>query len=378
MLDCRYSLPFNTVLRWICPAVLIGLVLIRTGKIGYTSSLSGILLLLLFFTASFYSISFTYSLARAFSFFLVNAMYYNYYGEVAEENKLERVIGKLGIGFIIYEIFNFIYSVGSGGGRAYGITGNPNSLGIWSNIAFCFELYYFKRERGGFRKLFMLGMMGVSIYTAVASGSRTFTICILMNIVIAYFMLLKGNLKYVMIIITGCLLLLGYRFLYETIMQLPGISRLLEDGTNRGLIWTAGMSLVKQKPILGWGYGISQKLNTVQYLGLIPGYGDYGFAFHNSYLTVLIETGFVGLFVLIVHFALILYRGFTAYMQKKTLEIQIVLMLIVNMLLCFWGGSSMTSVGSTEGFFFWGLLMWTYVYCSSVYSGKGELKDAEV
>ena len=40
----------------------------------------------------------------------------------------------------------------------------------------------------------------------------------------------------------------------------------------------------------------------------------------------------------------------------------VVLMIMITMVLSFWGCSAMTSVGSTEGFYFWGVFMWLLVY----------------
>ena len=143
------------------------------------------------------------------------------------------------------------------------------------------------------------------------------------------------------------------------LMQIPGLSRFVTDGMDRGYLWDYGIMLAQDKPIWGHGYGISQTLNKLTN-------GTGGMAFHNSYLTVAIETGFVGLMLVIVSTLSVSLSEMKQFLKNKHNDSAVLLMLIINMLLCFYGGSAMTSVGSTEGFFFWGLMMYAIVrqtYC---------------
>ena len=148
--------------------------------------------------------------------------------------------------------------------------------------------------------------------------------------------------------------------------QLPGFQRLIEEGSSRGAIWEAGISLWMKKPLFGWGYGVNQELNSIKYLGNIPGYGDYGFAFHNSYLSTIIEIGIIGLVIVLLHYVVIICNGIKVYRKTKHITVFIVIWICINMLICFIGGSAMTSLGSTEGFVFWGLLMWLYEYDNDI------------
>lgn len=71
---------------------------------------------------------------------------------------------------------------------------------------------------------------------------------------------------------------------------LPG-GRIAEPTTDissgRLGLWSAGLNLWLQKPVGGWGFGTTITLR---------GFADQnGLSLHNAYLTVLIETGFVGL-----------------------------------------------------------------------------------
>ena len=366
-LDSVYNIPFSTILRWVLP---LGLLLLSYEHIGLGKYPNGELWMIIpfiFGITCFFSINISYSIQRLISYLLITAMFFAYYSYSIQVGGFRNIIYYLGIFFIIYEILNTTY-LGASASRPSGITGNPNSLGLWSNIAFLFALYYYGQVRRNFQKYFWVIIMLMSVYTAISAGSRTYTICIIINIIVAFLCIFEN--KYGLI---WCLGLIGFiiiLFDFNNIKlwfnSIPGIQRLFAEGTTRGAIWEAGLSLFKKKPILGWGYGTNQQLNTIEYLGYIEGYGDYGFAFHNSYLTVMIETGIIGLIVTIIHFGKIIIKGMKAYMYTKDKTLKFVLLLISNMLLCFYGGSSMTSVGSTEGFFFWGLLMWVYVYYTNL------------
>lgn len=376
MLDCRYSLPMNNLLRWICPVLLLVMTAIKTRMLAIKQDSLYYIILAVFGVSSVYSPYVIYSLQRFFSFVLVTSAYMVYYTYLHKKQKLEAVLTTIGIQFIIYELCNFVFE-DSVNDRARGITGNSNSLGVWSNIAFVFAIYFFMKAKYTWGKLGSALLMAISVITALGSGSRTYTICILLNIVVALVLLSPRNKRVVYLFFAIVILVVSWGFLEQFVMNLQGIRRLFEQGTNRDILWEAGVYLWKQHPIRGWGYGTSQKLNNFALLGHLIGEENFGYAFHNSYLTVLIETGIIGLVAISFYVIHILKKGISAYLKQRNQELLIIMILSVNMLLCFWGGSAMTSVGSTEGFFFWGLLIWIDVYAnnSQVYNHGGVRKE---
>lgn len=366
-LDSVYNIPFSMVLRWILPMLILVISYKYVGGVVYPNRELWTLVPVIFGITILYSIDRSYSIQRLISYLLITAMFFTYYKYVLQCGGLRNVIYYLGVFFILYQILNTIY-LGNFADRAKGITGNPNSLGLWSNIAFVFALYYYQQTKGKLKHIFFIIVMLMSIYTAIAAGSRTYTICIMINIIFSFIYIFEK--KHSLILFFGMLGLATVVFFNKDvrlwISNIQGIQRLFNEGTTRGAVWDAGLLLFKKKPILGWGYGTNQQLNTIEYLGYIEGYGDYGFAFHNSYLTVMIETGIVGLIAILIHFGKIIFKGIRTYLYVRDRTLLFVLILIFNMLICFYGGSSMTSVGSTEGFFFWGLLMWVYVYYTNL------------
>lgn len=362
-----FNIPYAHILRWVYPMVLLFLISRKIGKLVYPTGALWLAVAGMFLVASLYSINIEYSLGRVISYFIMTCFFFMFYEYQRYNNTLINIPWYLGKLFIVYEIANFFSTISGDWTRATGITGNANSLGIWSNIAFVFSIYYVKSSASFKMKSLYIVTALMSVYTAIASGSRTYTLCILVNIAILFMQVFQSKIKYFMLIVLILFICIDMTPLMNFLYRLPGFQRFIEEGSSRGGIWEAGISLWMQKPLFGWGYGVNQQLNSIEYLGYIPGYGDYGFAFHNSYLSTIIEVGAIGLFIVLMHYIVIIWKGLKLYRNTRNITVFTVIWLCVNMLICFIGGSAMTSLGSTEGFVFWGLLMWLYVY---VYNGN--------
>lgn len=364
-LDSVINIPYAHILRWICPIALLFLVSRRMGKLLYPKGALWWAIAVMFLIATIYSINIKYSFGRYLSYLIMTCFFFMFYLFQCYNHTFNNIPFYLGKMFIIYEVANFFATLRGDWNRALGITGNANSLGIWSNIAFVYSIYYIRvAKQYKIKSLYTVTAL-MSVFTALASGSRTYTICILLNIFICFMVIFRSKIKYLVLILVLLFACINIQFIMNALYQLPGFQRLIVEGSTRGAIWEAGLSLWRQKPILGWGYGVNQELNSIKYLGYIPGYGDYGFAFHNSYLSVLIEIGAIGLGIVLLHYGFILLKGLKVYRKTKDITLFTVIWLCINMLLCFVGSSAMTSLGSTEGFVFWGLLMWIYVYTTN-------------
>ncbi len=358
-----FNIPYAHILRWVYPIFLIVFISKKKGKIVYPKGTLWGAMALMFIVSSLYSINISYSFGRVFSYLIMTLFFFLFYCYQYNNHCLINIPYYLGKGYIIYEIANFFSTIMGSSVRATGITGNANSLGIWSNIAFIFSIYYIKKAKSISIKFLYTLIALMSIYTAIASGSRTYTIGILLNIAIFFIIMFKSKFKYLVLIVVILFICIDITSIMTSLFNnLPGFQRLIEEGGSRGEIWDAGLSLWRQKPIFGWGYGVNQELNSIEFLGYIPGYRDYGFAFHNSYLSTMIEVGIFGLLIILIHFIIILWKSLILYFNEKNITVFTVIWICINMLLCFIGSSAMTSLGSTEGFIFWGLIMWLYVY----------------
>ena len=373
-LDSKYSIPGDTILRWILPALMLGAILLQNNTLMLPKLPLYIPMLVLFFATTFRSMDIVYSISRFISLFLMTLTFYNYFKALKNVEEMFVSLKIMGVVLLIYELLNIIFLDWAGGeDRAQGITGNPNSLGVFSNVAFLFALLFFLFSDKNWKKWLCILFMLMSTITAIASGSRTYTVSILINIFFATQLILKKKTRVYFWLIFIAIIILGFSFFQDLLLRLPGINRLIEVGADRGLIWTAGLKLVRQKPIFGWGYGISAKLNTKQYLGYIKDYGDYGLAFHNSYLTILIETGIVGLMLILFMVGAIFIQGIIFAKKSKDKRIKIIVMLVFIMLLCFYGCSAMNSVGSTEGFVFWASIIWLQVFMNKYSQGDAQI-----
>ncbi len=362
-LDSKYSIPGDTILRWVLPALIVGLILIQHQTLMIPPLPFYIPTVLIFVGTSFISMDIVYSISRAISFILMTFLFYNYFYILKETEEIFTPLKIMGVLFLIYELLNFIFLDWSGGSdRAQGITGNPNSLGIFSNVAFLFALLmYLLATKKAYKAICLLFMVMCTI-TAIASGSRTYTVSILINLVFMTQLIFSKKTRLYFWLFFIALVVLGFSLFKDFLLGISGINRLITVGADRGLIWVAAFKLIKQNPIIGWGYGISAKLNTKQYLGYIQDYRDYGLAFHNSYLTIAIETGIVGLLFVLLMVGMIFLHGIKYVTKLKDVRIKVIVMMIFIMLLCFYGCSAMNSVGSTEGFVYWSILSWLQVF----------------
>lgn len=349
MLDTGIALPFKTILRWVMPAaLLLAILIVKNGKLYATDNVLYWLLAFVFGITVIISPQRMYSLQRWVSFLLITMMFINYFFFLRENGALYRGVDIFGCLYLAYGIVNFLF-LQWGSGRARGITGNPNSLGHFANISFLFALLYYKKAEGRRRKWLVAAMIASAVCVAL-SASRSAAILLLVNIVVAVWLICSKKLRVMVTILAPIVIFL---LLNENILeQIPGIGRLLAEENvleSREAMWLHGVNLIKQKPWLGWGYGISMSLNIEK------------LSFHNSYLTVGIESGLVGMALLIGFILVTLVKGIISYIQKQRIETLILLVLVCNKLVDFIGESSMTSVGSAEGFFFWGVLAWLLV-----------------
>jgi O-antigen ligase len=130
--------------------------------------------------------------------------------------------------------------------------------------------------------------------------------------------------------------------------------------SGRSELWSLGLKLFWEKPILGYGIGSSQEL-VGQYLWIFI--ESEGLHFHSSYLTVLVETGCVGLAALMAVLIPIVSRGMIEISNPQLLKrrdwplVALPLVLVVGALAHGMFESWFLSAGSAETF-----LLWTCVW----------------
>ncbi len=359
-LDSQLSLPYSSILRWVAPAFLWGLTLTRTKHLPLVKNrLFWIMLVWVGFTC-IGSVNIPYSVERFISLVLICGAFYTYYTYLLKNGMAFDAVAMLGILYVIYGVVNF-FSIQWGQERPTGFTGNANSLGGFGNIAMIFSVYYYHHAKR--RKWIFVIIMILASVCSLLSASRSVAVCMLLIWVFAVVLCFKGKTRVIILVLLAFLamglLLAGG----ELLQSIPGMKRLMELGVvseERVYMWEYGVVLVRQRPILGWGYGVSKTLNTIV----------QNFDFHNSYLSTAIETGLPGVALIVLFLLITLLRGYKLAFRFKKPELITILALLINFIIIFFGESSMMSVGSSEGFLFWGCVMWLLVIERAYYTGS--------
>ncbi len=209
----------------------------------------------------------------------------------------------LGIGFVFKIIDPFIVSRE---GRFQGILGNPNGLGIYALLSFLFlraglELYpdlFSKRERNIIYAAILLSI--------ILSGSRGSLFGLLIFIIFSYLFKLSpyigallavvvlGSFGYISENLIGIINTLGLENYLRT--------ETLEEGSGRFIAWSFSWQHINESFWFGRGFEYTEYLfdikENVIYLQAL---GHQGNA-HNSYITLWLDTGLVGLLCYVLAF----------------------------------------------------------------------------
>jgi O-antigen ligase len=78
------------------------------------------------------------------------------------------------------------------------------------------------------------------------------------------------------------------------------------SGSGREVAWPLAIRLIKQRALLGWGWGAEERLLERFREQVLS---HQGFTFHNSYLSLLVHTGWVGALPIFALILRLLWRG---------------------------------------------------------------------
>lgn len=368
-LNSKYlRIPNADIWRWVLLGLLIVVSFIHDGK--FSLNLPSIILFFVIavLPSVFWGINQKDSFIKFLSFIVVVWGGYICFNSLDSKDEMEHYLKIMMFIMIVFEIQSIIYVlIGQGydGSRMSGNTTNPNTLGVYSNLAFLAAFYWYGNCMGK-KKAFFFSMMIVSAYTAVASGSRTAFVTILINIIISWFIIFRNSFVKFLILIP---IIAFFVALWNGALQNLGIEaldRLMNpnEGTTRGDLWNNGIMLWKKYPIFGCGYEQSVYLNADS--------NGYHFPFHNSYISILAEVGLWGVVILGFGFfknTISILKGFF-YDIKNNSELSVFIlcvMMIVELLIAAWSESFLFAVGSTEACTFWLLFSWSLIYNKKQY-----------
>jgi O-antigen ligase len=196
-------------------------------------------------------------------------------------------------------------------GRYRGIFGNPNGVGLFCTLFFLL----FSVIKEYFHDLFTKGESLFVYFVIIASillcGSRNAIMCVLSFFL---FIRLYKFSPYIGFFVL-CLLAVGYELVFqnlEFIIRYLGLGdyfriQTLETGSGRNVAWTFAWKHIQDNFFLGKGFAYDEILFAKHKMELSM-LGHQGNV-HNSYLTIWINTGIIGLFLFMRGFILAFMKG---------------------------------------------------------------------
>lgn len=186
------------------------------------------------------------------------------------------------------------------GSRFQGIFANPNQLGQFGMLSWGVSVALFKLT-AKYRYL-ALGMLPAIL--VALSGSRTAIGGLLVGAAILYVLGRPSpSTRLFRLSMLGALVLTAAESLVVLLSQmLPSLNRVLSGGqgddtfNGRTDIWSAVVELIMQRPLLGYGYGVTGRILSGE-TGLVGSYLSAE-SVHQGYLQIVFELGLLGMVAL--------------------------------------------------------------------------------
>ena len=200
----------------------------------------------------------------------------------------------LSVGIILYfvnpKMVNFF-------GRYCGVLGNPNGLGIYTMLMFLLFSTILSIRPGLFNPNEKFFVYVVILLTLFMSGSRSSIIAVVIFSIFNYF----NKMSPILGIIMFLFILVSYRLIEDNLKSillsfgLGNYFRLetIETGSGRIVAWAFAWKEIQNNFFFGRGFSYTDYVFEWNYIAL-NNKGHNGNA-HNSYLTLWLDTGLVGL-----------------------------------------------------------------------------------
>ena len=360
-LSARYiGFSVYSILRWVFPVLLVGVaILLNKGNITVPPMLFwwfslGVLL------PSVLGADPVTSIVKYISWVLIFYGSYVYFMQLRTKEGMHQCLSLLCVVLVVFQLFNFVFAalgLNIVGGRGTGITTNANVLGIYSNLAFWAGIYWNRQTKNGGIKLVWLAYLATTVYTMIASGSRTaFIVMVFNNLMLAFLFLKKREYFWALVGVTSVLAVLAISGKLN-FLGISAVQRLSEEGgTQRTELWESGLNVWRENKLLGVGYTVSAMFNTA----------TKDMVFHNSYLSFLAECGLWGVCFLLIGIVPVILQIGHHFRKRQFIkshpQFSIACAMLISLAISAWSESFVFAVGSTEGFTFWFLMAWLMVY----------------
>jgi O-antigen ligase len=323
--------------------------------------LLGVFLFLALLSTS-YSVDGYYTFIRSCTFIAFFGFLLGLHYWIQERSHMDKVINAIYILIIGITILSAISVVlfpervlyWDAGNRFRGLWAHPNMMGI-----FCMSSYpvlLWKYERSNLSgKCMILAFVSVILVFHFFSGSRSTMLGAAFGVACWYYVL-KQRGKLILLILGLCLaggLMMSSAETSRYIVRDTKSGDSFTTLTGRKDIWHATYALIKDRPMLGYGYGVSGKIfQDARFYDskLSLWKGSTRTSLHNGYLNIAAGTGVVGLMIWSFVVYISLRRGFFLINDTyKAFGLAIMSMcLVVNFV-----ESSIVGANTMASIFFW-------------------------
>jgi len=273
-------------------------------KLPFHLILLGAFLLFALISTS-YSIDPKYTFIRSFSFIALFGFLLGLHFWLQDEQKFERVLQIL---FLLVSFFVIINAMamlilpgrvwwGEENNRFQGLWGHPNTMGSFCMISYPVMLWEYPRSTFVKKSMIILLMVAL-IYMHLLTGSRASIIATFLGIFV-WFFVQKKKIKIILFLgIIAILALSIVQFRPSSFQREQGAG--FTDLTGREKFWQGSYTLLMERPILGFGYGVEGKIwqDPRFYESKITLWsGSAKTSLHNGYLSIAVGLGIVSFFI---------------------------------------------------------------------------------
>lgn len=208
-------------------------------------------------------------------------------------------------------------------GRLAGPFENPNNLGMWSSTGLPLLFAVTLTTASKWRKRTGAVLLAAGLACAVLSGSRgglggailgiggyllvrwprrTLQAGVVLSVVLFFWMAYDVGL-------------LGLEERVQRVLR----PETLEDLSDRTIMWELAMMIARERPWIGHGFGLGERLLPMYGFEVIP--GRFAPTVHNTYLDVWMNNGYLGLALLVVLLVAVGVRGLLTWWRDREGEL---------------------------------------------------------
>ncbi len=294
--------------------------------------------ILISFGSSFYSIDQKFTLIRATLLFSVFGFLLGFYTWLRVEGSLNKALNTL---FILGTILVFVSLLSLifipsrvwwwKATRMIGFFEHPNNFGAFCMLLYPIFIWKFYNIKTS-KRFWVILIILLNIFLHILSGSRTTII----SASIGFIIWLIFEKSWIKLFFTSTFMIVSFIILINVMPS--SFSRKeksqLTDLSSREDIWKSAFIFIKEKPFLGYGYGVEGKVfQNEQKLDLEGSFIEKNVrqSLHNGYLSIITGVGIIGFIVWLISVLFPLWLGFTApFSTIKAYSIITIIMLLIT------------------------------------------------